>query len=93
MECAARSHDVTGRRRELPSFAYDLAGGVCEVPSTEDVLRSRLWMITAGSGRAAGGVRAETTVRVVSTSLTATDREMAVLDRTTFPIARLFVIL
>ena len=54
----ARSDDVTGRRRELPPFAYDLADGVCEVPSIEDVVRSRLWMIPAGNGHAGGGVKA-----------------------------------
>jgi len=77
----ARSDDVTGRRRELPPNAYVLAGGVCEVPPTEDVMRSRLWMTTAGNGHAGGGVRAEITVRGVSTSLIATDREMDALNR------------
>jgi hypothetical protein len=89
----ARGDDVTGRRRELPPNACDLADGVCEVPPTEDVLRSRLWMTTAGNGHAGGGVRAEITVRGVSTSLTVTDREMPTLDPKRFTIARLFVIL
>jgi hypothetical protein len=89
----ARSDDVTGRRRELPSIADDLADGACEVPPIDDVLPSELLMIPAGSGHAGGGVRAETTVRVVSTSLTATDRESGALDRKRFTIARLFVIL
>jgi hypothetical protein len=76
----ARSDDVTGRRRQLPPNAYDLADGVCEVLSIEDVMRSRLWMMTDGSGHANGGVRAEMTECGVSTSLTVTDREMDALD-------------
>ena len=59
----ARRDDVTGRRCELPPNAYDLAAGVCEVPPIEDVILSRLWVITAGSGHAGGGVRAEIAVR------------------------------
>jgi hypothetical protein len=59
----ARSDDVTGRRRELPSIADDLADGACEVPPIDDVLPSELLMIPAGSGHAGGGVRAEITVR------------------------------
>jgi hypothetical protein len=71
----ARSDNVTGRRRELPTFAYNLAAGVCEVPPIEDGILSRLWMITAGNRHAGGGVRAEITVRGVSTIQTVTDRE------------------
>ena len=77
----ARSDDVQVRRRELPPNAYDLPGGACEVPPSEDVARNRLWMITEGNGHAAGGVRDEITESVVSTSLIATDREMGALDR------------
>jgi len=57
--CSAPRHrgDVMGRRRELPPFADDLAGGVCDAPSIEGVLRRRLWMTPAGNGHAGGGVR------------------------------------
>jgi hypothetical protein len=70
----ARSDDVTGRRSELPPNAYDLADGLCEVPPIEGGILSRLWMITAGNRHAGGGVRAEITVRGVSTIQTVTDR-------------------
>jgi len=83
---------VPRHRGELPSFAYDLAGGVCDVPPIEDVMRSRLLMTIAGNGHAAWREK-EITVRGVSTSLTATDREMPALDRKRFTIARLAVIL
>jgi hypothetical protein len=59
----ARSDDVTGRRRDLPPNACDLADGVCEVSPIEDGTRSRLRMKREGSGHACGGVSAEITVR------------------------------
>ena len=80
MDVTPRRDDVTGRRRELPTFAYDLAAGVCEVPPIEDVMRSRLWMKRAGNRHAGGGVRAEITVRGVSTYQIVTDSEMGALD-------------
>jgi hypothetical protein len=79
----ARSDDVTGRRRELPTFADDLAAGVCEVPPIEDGVRSRLWMKRAGNGHAGGGVRVEITVRGVSTIQIVAARETGALDRKT----------
>ena len=53
----ARRDDATGRRREPTSNSYDLPDGVCEVPSIENVLRSRVLKATAGSEHAASGVR------------------------------------